>query len=396
MKAQDNHAKKKPKTSRKRSEITKRFEKNDENFFSNNEKNSHFHDLAYSITSQYTMTIRENSLEEREKLEEEALSNNLHNLNHSYKQKDTNKFLNSLTSLSKDTNFNFYNKHYFNENNLTRPFSFNSIDNFNFDFNVINNNSQSYSNVSTNEAENEAIVSEIIMQNLEIFEDVIKVMVIGDKCSGKSLLVSKLLSRGKMNYIPTKNLEIYNRLFKHFGRFIRLELFDTCAKILSDSLMKIYYKLSHGFILICNEEISSVKFVEAQVEYIMNSYGLDKKIMIVCNERKKCGNNVVNDNLYHNYLKQISENFDVKVCFMDINEISIDDIAFEKFFNQILINKNKENSFKGKQNHVKKKLARVNSTSELTESFQEIGIENIQFKHKETSHNSSKRDCTIL
>ena len=78
----------------------------------------------------------------------------------------------------------------------------------------------------------------ILLQNLEIYEDVIKVMVLGDKCTGKSLLVSKLLNKGKQNYVPTKSLEINHRIFKLFGKFVKIELFDTCSNILTDSLIK--------------------------------------------------------------------------------------------------------------------------------------------------------------
>ena len=189
------------------------------------------------------MNIKENSLEEQEKLEEEKLMNNLQNLNLFYKERDPHEFLNSLTDLSKHSNLNLMEMSFTKDNfKYRRPFTFNSIDNFNFDFDLINNSNKNnqkcyYSNVSTNDT-NDRNIESIIMQNLEIYDEVIKVMVIGDKCVGKSLLISKLLSQGKMNYFPTKNLEIYNKLCKIIGKFVKLELFDTCPSTLNDSLMK--------------------------------------------------------------------------------------------------------------------------------------------------------------
>lgn len=180
------------------------------------------------------MTIKPYTLEEQERVEEEELANNFHNLNLSFKEKDTNEFINSLTYLSKDSNFGFFPK-YSRTENAIRPFSFNSIDNFSF---------EKLSNVSTNDGGNDLLMPSFLLQNLEIFEDVLKVIVLGDKCSGKSLLITKLLNKAKLNYIPTTSLEIHNKIVKLFDRVVKVEIFDTSANILSDNLIKskIVYK----------------------------------------------------------------------------------------------------------------------------------------------------------
>ena len=236
------------------------------------------------------MNPRENTLEEQEKIEEQELLSSLHNLNTFYKEKDKHEFLNSLTYLSKNSSLNLFS--YSNEkfSKMKRPFSFNSKDNLDFDFDVINKD-RNLSNCSTNDSN----FKTLILQNLEIFEDVIKIMVMGDKHIGKTFLISKLLSLGKNSHIPTQNLEIYNKIHEIYGKCVKLEFFDTCAKIMNDSLIKsilillikVYYKLSNGFILLCNNhDINSILFIEKQIERILSNSISDKNIMIICNEKK--------------------------------------------------------------------------------------------------------------
>ena len=181
------------------------------------------------------MNPRENTLEEQEKIEEEELLSSLQNLNTFYKEKDKHEFLNSLTYLSKNSSFNLlsYPKEKISKNK--RPFSFNSKENVDFDFDVIN---QSKVNDLSNGSTNDSNFKTLILQNLEICEDVIKIMIMGDKQTGKTFLISKLLSQGMMSFIPTQNLEIYNKVHEIFGKYVKLEFFDTCAKILNDSLFK--------------------------------------------------------------------------------------------------------------------------------------------------------------
>ncbi len=84
---------------------------------------------------------------------------------------------------------------------------------------------------------NENSLESLILQNLELYEDVLKIMVIGEKYSGKSYLISKLISSPVHSYFPTKNLEIHSRLLKVGGKCIKLELFDTCSRVLKDPLI---------------------------------------------------------------------------------------------------------------------------------------------------------------
>jgi len=342
------------------------------------------------------MSIRENTLEEQEKEEEEELANNLYNLNLSYKERDSNEFINSLTHLSKDSNFGFLPKSSRMADSI-RPFSLTSIDNFSF---------EKWSNVSTNDCGKNLIMESFLLQNLEIYDEVLKIMVLGDNSTGKSLLISTLLNKPKTKYIPTTNLEIHHRVFKHFGKFVKLKLFDTNANILKDSLMKsilflnlVYYKLSNGYILLCNkDDMNSVKYIETQLEYILSNHSFNKKIMILCNKIKKA-NYITQSKITEEceeYLKRISERFDIKVHYIDVNEVSIEDFLFQKLFDLMLISRNDEKHHKTSKVN-KRKLTRVYSSTELTECLPDTPSVINRHSINETTcklHNS--KECKIL
>lgn len=84
---------------------------------------------------------------------------------------------------------------------------------------------------------NENSLESLVMQNLELYEEVLKIMVIGEKCTGKSLFISKLMSTPIHSYVPTKNLEIQSTVLKVGSKYVKLELFDTCSKVLKDPLI---------------------------------------------------------------------------------------------------------------------------------------------------------------
>jgi hypothetical protein len=175
------------------------------------------------------MVIREKSLEEKEKADEEALNSNIHDLNFFFKEGDTNEFLNSLANLSKDSNLGCFVT---TSNWSTRSKERNSLSSMKEELTFENSGpSQGFVNEST--------VHSILAQNIEIYEEVLKIMVLGDKSTGKSLLISKLLSKGdSWSYIPTKSLEIHNIIQRIAGKLVKLEIFDTCSRILNDDLIK--------------------------------------------------------------------------------------------------------------------------------------------------------------
>jgi hypothetical protein len=152
--------------------------------------------------------------------------------------------------------------------------------------------------------------------------------------------------------------------------------------------------------LICNkEDVSSLKFVESQLDYILSNYSLEKKkILLLCNQRTKSSIRAqnVNTEIIDNYLKRISDRYNVKIHVVNVNEVNIEDFVFQKFFNLMLINKNKENYNKIVKSS-KRKVIRVNSSKELTECLADNPSENMRDNISETSCKlRNSKDCKIL
>ena len=175
------------------------------------------------------MKIRETTLEEQEKIEEDELQKHVRNLNNFYKGNDKEEFINTLTNLNKGLINSLISIDNDDHLSIKRNFSSNSFENLH----LFNNSFLNLSNLSTNDSNFQSLIH----QNLELFEDVIKIMVIGDNHTGKSFLISQLLSHNKHQYMPTKNLEIQSKLHKIFGKYIKIELFDTCTKVQKDPII---------------------------------------------------------------------------------------------------------------------------------------------------------------
>ncbi len=144
--------------------------------------------------------------------------------------------------------------------------------------------------------------------------------------------------------------------------------------------------------------MSSIKFVESQLEYILSNYSLEKKkILLLCNQRTKSSSKIQNvgSEILDNYLKRVSDKFDIKIHVLNVNEVNIKDVVFQKFFNLMLIN-NKE-KYNNIAKSYKRKVTRFNSSKELTECSADNLSENLMDDSSEDIcklHNS--KDCKIL
>jgi len=280
--------------------------------------------------------------------------------------------------------------------NNKRHFSFNSLNSMDIDFKALSDSTLGNSNVSTNESNFEAL----ILQNLELYEDVIKIMIISEKTNDKAVLIAKLLSQHKPQMIPTKNLEIYCKHVSIFNKHIKLELYDTCEKVLNDPLIAIYYKLSHAIILLCNNiEISSIVFVEKQLQKIISMFS-EKDIMVICNEKKKVEamnkQEVKQNKDCLSYLSGIEQHYHIKVRHFNINDISIECPSMEKFLQLIYIKKNKCLKKNTKSKESQSRLSRYNSDT--------FAGRNISCEKENTntpisnpdSHNTQTNKCLIF
>jgi tRNA U34 5-carboxymethylaminomethyl modifying GTPase MnmE/TrmE len=146
------------------------------------------------------------------------------------KQRDKNKLSPTLTNE--------------NAKKISRSLTFDSLNSFNIDFNSYKNiDDISVSSDSTSiNSFSSILLNPVLSKNIDIVDDVLKLVLIGDHKVGKSLFINKLLyEEGKIdigNYNKTKSFEIKKKIIKLLGKHIRLELFDTNCEIVDSEMFK--------------------------------------------------------------------------------------------------------------------------------------------------------------
>ena len=302
--------------------------------------------------------------------------NNYNNFNHNFSNNNFNtrdQKTNQNTNQSYNENTNLFNNSYNNKyntsthNDMPNPSKKRAVDPASmYDDKLINNNSITSSN-STNYTLNSVAsgnykvenIENIILQNLNISDETIKLIVIGDKAVGKTFFIDQLCANKSQSeetiplpmnneYKPTQSLEIKRFIFKTLNKIIKIELWDTNTSILNSPVIKTYFKLCHGFILTCDiTNLESIKFLEKQIENIINySTFNNDNISLYANIKE----NVNTEEHYHNlnYLNNLAEKYNVTprtnfinfVNFVNFREFNVKkDFKFQKFVNSCLIKK---------------------------------------------------------
>lgn len=218
---------------------------------------------------------------------------------------------------------------------------------------TLNTDTNSFKTFTTINVEN------ILSQNLNLAEDIIKLITIGDKRVGKSYFIEKILSNdmnhsksteenvskiGKENshqissYEPTTSLEIKRTLINLKDKIVKLELWDTNVNIINNSIIKTYYKLCHGVVLVCDVgSIDSIRFIERQLENIL-AYTNNLNFFIIANIRDDIDVNDIHSNL--NHLNHLADKFMIKPSFVNFSEYCFTkDLAIKKFIEKSLMKK---------------------------------------------------------
>ena len=159
-------------------------------------------------------------------------------------KKDSSEYLNKLKlkTLKKDSNtfgYEFYKKYKSNRSN-----TFDEIYNLENGKNLDEESVLSYINSS-----------DILSQNVDITQDILKFLVMGSENSGKSYFISKLFNEE----IKKENekfciMDIRKKNIKLLGNYIRLELLDTNSILANTEMINVYFKISDGMIMIIDSQ----------------------------------------------------------------------------------------------------------------------------------------------
>ena len=243
-------------------------------------------------SEEYKIEVAPIPLEERVKIEEQQLLTMIHQLNVSKKNSEDD---------SSD------------ENNLKGG-----------------NFSKRINNLSLSTLSDEIEIDEnFINQNVITYDDSIKLIVLGEKRVGKSLLVQKLISKENYDYEykPTTALDIKKTILDINNKKIKLEMIDTSSSMLNSDIIKTYYQLANGFVIVSDIQMSCVN---EKITKIRKAVGIDANILLVINESEQ------NDKERYVNVKEYSSKNNISLLIEDIDKITNQDIPFTKYIEKVL------------------------------------------------------------
>lgn len=192
------------------------------------------------------------------------------------------------------------------------------------------NFSKRINNLSLSTLSDEIEIDEnFINQNVITYDDSIKLIVLGEKRVGKSLLVQKLISKENYDYEykPTTALDIKKTILDINNKKIKLEMIDTSSSMLNSDIIKTYYQLANGFVIVSDIQMSCVN---EKITKIRKAVGIDANILLVINESEQ------NDKERYVNVKEYSSKNNISLLIEDIDKITNQDIPFTKYIEKVL------------------------------------------------------------
>ena len=188
-------------------------------------------------------------------------------------------------------------------------------------------------------------LSNLLKYNIATFDEVLKLLVIGEKNVGKSTLIKKIMeeNNNENKCSHTASLEIKKVIKSIDNRKIKIELWDTNEDILNSPVITTYYKIANGFVLITDEN-TNFDFIKSKMEQIQSVIDTDTKFYLLFNKKSISVENSI-DNLPDSIkasLNEIMSHFLVEIQICDINTFSFEkESKFNLFLRNILKNRQK-------------------------------------------------------
>lgn len=111
-----------------------------------------------------------------------------------------------------------------------------------------------------------------LKQNIIPYNELLKIIVLGDNQSGKTSFINRIISdeQPAFKYEHTLSLEILKTLITYKNRKLKIEFFDTNEKILNSNILNVYYEFSHGVIYVIDPRNLVKKKPKEYLESLIN------------------------------------------------------------------------------------------------------------------------------
>lgn len=206
-------------------------------------------------------------------------------MNSSYKAKDKNAFIDEITNiyryilkekksqeLNEDLNTSKMSKEKKGGEEIkkggthkkfSRSLTFDNLENMNINYDILKSiEEMAFSEETTYNSYKSVLCDPIVSKNINVIDDVLKLMFIGDQTVGKSFMIQKLIEERSENgsdlnlnnypYFPTTSLEIKKKKINMLGKNVCLELWDTNTHIANSEIVHgkkyIYIHINHSLL----------------------------------------------------------------------------------------------------------------------------------------------------
>lgn len=213
------------------------------------------------VHTKYEMVKKELTLQEKEKEDEMILEKEISNLNNHFRS-------------AKVTD----------ENDIDKQ-SLDTVDTESCHSNTI---IKSFNNTLLNEDDENDSISfrrSFLSQNVSICDELIKLIIIGQRKVGKTLFIQQLSNEilPSYEYTPTSSLEITKTVKTICHQKVKIELWDTCDYIINSDIIKTYYKITNGFVIIIDKD-TDMNFILNKLEIIQETIQKDVHYFIIFND----------------------------------------------------------------------------------------------------------------
>ena len=173
-----------------------------------------------------------------------------------------------------------------------------------------------------------------IEQNVSIYDEMVKLLVIGEKNVGKSTLIKRITEEENDEVTPTTSFEIKKCIKSINDRKVKIELWDTNENIINSPLIQTYFRIADGFIIIIDSN-TKYEYIHKQMELIHNVTYSNAKFYLLNNAKEK-------DKTNEKVIERLKEDFEFEYDICNLNEFSFDKNNRVSLFIRNVLNRKKK------------------------------------------------------
>jgi len=268
-------------------------------------------------------------------------------LNQCYKEKNKEKALDNFFNLIKGDKK--YDGLFLRTGNMSRSLTYNSLTDLDVNealdclfssqneemrFNYLSevNNSAMSTEASKNN------LSTLLSQNMEMKDEVLKIMMIGSNMIGKTALLSSFTDSSfdlnKYVYFPTLGMEIKKIFLKLNEKNVKIEFYDTDMNIHQKDITQTFYKICNAYFYIVDaNRMDTFEYIRATHMKVLNSHTRNASFyLFVVRAEAKASKDV-------ELIKDYCLNAKITFCRTNPDEFTQKNVTLLNYLNNVLIRK---------------------------------------------------------